>query len=129
MVFVKDLARAIITCLEAAAASRRTYYVAAPEITSARALAAEIARLMTIRTVALSLPAAWLWPICAAQEVVGRWQAKPGILSRMKYPELRAPGWVCDPARIRADLGFVAATGLREGLAETLEWYRGNHWL
>ena len=129
LIFVKDLAQAAVACLDHPAANRKTYYVAAPEIVSARQLAAEIARQMNVRAFALTVPAVFLWPVCVGQEIVARWKRRPQILSRLKYPELTASGWVCDAARIRTELGFTAVTGMREGVAETLAWYRAEKWL
>ena len=63
------------------------------------------------------------------QEAISRLTGKPSVLSRQKYAELRAPGWVCDPARLRRELGFVCATRLKDGIAETLAWYRQQGWL
>ena len=50
----------------------------------------------------------------------------PGDMVRL---ELRAAGWVCDPSRLRRELGLACATSLEVGLAETLEWYRREGWL
>jgi nucleoside-diphosphate-sugar epimerase len=129
LVFVEDLAEAAVTCLTHPAAERKTFYVASPEVTTAHALAAEIASQMKIWTLPLPLPAAALWPVCVLQELVSRLTAKPNILSRQKYAELRAPGWVCDPARLRQELGFVCATPLKSGITVTLAWYRQHGWL
>ena len=38
-VFVKDLAEAIVACLTHPAAAGKTFYIASPEVTTARALA------------------------------------------------------------------------------------------
>jgi nucleoside-diphosphate-sugar epimerase len=51
------------------------------------------------------------------------------VLSRQKYAELRAPGWVCDPTRLRQETGFVGGTTLKNGIAKTLAWYRQERWL
>ena len=38
-------------------------------------------------------------------------------------------GWVCDDARIRAELGYRPRVALAEGVAATLLWYRRHGWL
>jgi nucleoside-diphosphate-sugar epimerase len=129
LVYVKDLARAVVACLEHPAAVRQTYYVAASEIVTARQLTEGIARQMSLRIFSISLPTTWLWPVCVAQEAIAWLTDKPQILSRLKYPELTAPGWVCDPTRILQELGFAATTTVGAGLAETLSWYRAKGWL
>lgn len=129
LVFVKDLAEAAVTSLTHPAAAGNTFFVAAPEIATARELAGEIAAQMNVWTLPLPLPTAILWPVCAGQELLSRLTGRPSVLSRQKYAELRAPAWVCDPAKLRQELGFECATTLKQGIAATLAWYREQGWL
>jgi nucleoside-diphosphate-sugar epimerase len=128
-VFVKDLAEAVGNCLTPPSASQKTFYVASPEIGTACGMAREIASQMKAWTLPLPLPIAAMWPLCALQDLASRLTGKPNVLSLQKYPELRAPGWVCDPGRLRQELGIVCATSLKDGIAQTLAWYRGQGWL
>ena len=128
-VFAKDLAEVTVACLTHPAAVGKTFYTASPEVTTTLALAGEIAAQMKTWTLTVPLPLATLWPLCNLQEAVSRLTGKPCVLSRQKYAELRAPGWVCDPARLRQELGLVCATKLKDGIAETLAWYRQHEWL
>ena len=128
-VFAKDLAEATVACLTHPAAVGKTFYVASPATIRAHALADEVARQMDTWTLPLSLPTVALWPVCVLQEAISRLTRKPNVLSRQKYAELRAPGWVCTPARLQQELGLVCATELREAVAETLAWYRRRGWL
>jgi nucleoside-diphosphate-sugar epimerase len=129
LVFVKDLAEAVVTCLLHPAAAGKTYFVASREVVTARRMAEEIAAQMKVWTVPLPLPTALLWPICLAQEVMSRLTGKPSVLSLQKFAELRAPGWVCDPTRLERETGYACATTLAPGIAAALAWYRQQHWL
>ncbi len=129
LVYVKDLAAVAVACLTAPGADGHTFFVAAPEVVTTRGLAAEIARQMHRWTVPLRLPSALFWPLCLWEETVARLTNKPRVLSRQKYPELCAPAWTCDPARLQQELGLSCSTRLEKGLAETLEWYRREGWL
>jgi nucleoside-diphosphate-sugar epimerase len=128
-VFVKDLAEAVAACLTPPSAAGKTFYIASPEVATAGRMGGEIASQMKKRTLLLPLPTAAMWPLCALQEFASRLTGKPSVLSRQKYAELRAPGWVCDPGLLLQELGFSCATGLKEGIAETLAWYRRQGWL
>ena len=58
------------------------------------------------------------------------WLARrPPLLGRDKACEGLQPGWVCDDARIRAELGYRSRVGLEAGVVETLAWYRTQGWL
>jgi len=129
MVFARDLAEAVAICLDHPAAAGRTYFVACPEVVTVQAFCEEIARQLQVWTVPVCLPVRVLWPICALSELGCRLRGRPSLLNRQKYAELRAPGWVCDPGRLRAEIGYVAGTLLAEGIRQAIQWYRAAGWL
>lgn len=129
LVFVRDLAAVTVSCLAHPAAPGKTFFVAAPDVVTSGELAREIASQMGVWTLRLPLPMGLLWPVCAVAEAVSRLRGRASVLSRWKYAELAAPGWVCDPSRLREELGLSCATRLRAGIAETLAWYRAEGWL
>jgi nucleoside-diphosphate-sugar epimerase len=75
------------------------------------------------------VPRLCLWLVCAGHDVVSRLSGRPHVLSRQKYAELAAPGWVCSADRLRDETGFVCQTKLEDGVARTLAWYRAQGWL
>jgi nucleoside-diphosphate-sugar epimerase len=129
LVFVRDLTDAVVTCLDHPAAAGKTYFVAAREVVTAQRMAEEVAAQMKVWTLPLPVPLALLWLMCLAQEVMTRLTGKANVLSLQKFAELRAPGWVCDPALLERDTGCTCPTTLQAGVAETLNWYRQQHWL
>ena len=120
LVFVRDLAEAVVTCLDHPAAAGKTYFVAAREVVTARGMAEEVAAQMNVWTLPLPVPLALLWLMCLAQEVRSRLTGKPSVLSLQKFAELRAPGWVCDPTLLERETGYACPTTLKTGVAETL---------
>ena len=129
MIYVKDLAEATATCLAHPAVVGKTYFVASPEWVTTRGFCEEIARQMKVWTLPLRLPVQALWPVCVISEWVCRLMNKSTLLNRQKYNELREAGWVCDPTRLRDEVGFVASTSLTDGIRQTILWYRENGWL
>ena len=129
LVFVRDLAQAVITCLDHPAAAGKTYFVASKEIVTAQIMAREIAAQMQVWTLPVPLPLAFLWALCLAREVLSRLTGEADVLSLQKFAELRAPGWVCNPTLLEHETGCVCPTSLAAGVAETLAWYRQHHWL
>ena len=124
LVFVRDLAEAVATCLVHPAAVGRTYFVAGNEQVTARDLASVIARQMDRWTVPLPLPAFVLWPVCLGQELFSRITGRAMLLNLQKFAELRAPGWVCDASRMETEIGYSCRTSIPQGVAQTLAWYR-----
>jgi len=129
LAYVKDVASACVESLSHPAAAGRIYNVAGDDVVTARSLAEMIAGLMKTWTMPLPLPGALLWPVCVGQDLLSRLKGRPNVLSRQKYLELRASGWVCDTTRLRQETGIRCSTPLLDGLAETLDWYCRERWL
>jgi nucleoside-diphosphate-sugar epimerase len=129
LVFVRDLAQAVVTCLDHPAAAGKTYFVANPQIVTGRQMAAEIATQMRTWTIPVPLPTALFWPLCVGGEIMARLTGKARLLSLQKFAELRAPSWVCDSSLLRAETGHECKTAMEKGIAETLGWYRREGWL
>ena len=129
LVFVLDLARCAVNCLDSRAVSRKTFFVACEEMLNAGLMAQEIASLMRTWTLPLPLPIFVLWLVCLGQQSQTWLTGKPNILGLQKFAELRAPGWTCGSSRLEAETGSRCPTRFREGAAQTLAWYREQHWL
>lgn len=54
---------------------------------------------------------------------------KTSVLNKEKLNELTAINWCCDISKAQAELGFSPEYNLEQGLKESLNWYRTNHWL
>jgi nucleoside-diphosphate-sugar epimerase len=129
LVYVEDLAAAIVSALTHANASRETFFVGASEIVTARELTQHVATESGKWTIPLPLPNAVLWLACQWAEFVSRVTQKANVLNAQKYPELQAAGWVCDVSKLKRHLGIECRTTAREGLAKTNQWYRSQGWL
>jgi nucleoside-diphosphate-sugar epimerase len=129
LVFVRDLAEGVVACLENPAAAGRVYFAACWEVVTGRELADEIIRQMGGWGIPVHVPAAVLWPVCVLGGMVSRLTGKATLLNRQKFEELTAPGWVCDASRLRDEIGYECATRLKQGVGETLGWYRQHKWL
>jgi dihydroflavonol-4-reductase len=129
IVYGPDLAEGVVACLDHPAAAGKTYFVASEEIATARLMGDEIAARMHHWTLPCPVPSLLLWPVCLAQEIISRTTGRPMLLNLQKYAELRAPGWVCDPTKLKRETGYESRTPLKTGVAATLEWYKQNQWL
>jgi nucleoside-diphosphate-sugar epimerase len=72
----------------------------------------------------------WLFHVAATMSEWGAATARRAtIFNREKVREILAPGWLCETATAKRDLGFEACIALSEGLMKTAEWYREHKWL
>lgn len=128
LVYVKDLAEVVVSCLFDAKTAGETYFVASQEIVTGRAMAEEIAARMGHWTIPIPVPEFALLGLCLMQQGLSQLTRRAHLLNLQKFAELRAPGWVCNPAKLlRA--GLCCQTNLRQGVAQTLKWYTREHWL
>jgi len=129
LVFVRDLAAAVVVSLEHPAALNQTYFVASRETATAESLAREIAAQLKVWTIPLPVPLGGLMVLCLLHELKSRLLRTPSVLSWQKFAEIRAPGWVCDPSAFERATGRGCPTPLAHGIAETRVWYQRHHWL
>jgi nucleoside-diphosphate-sugar epimerase len=129
LVQVQDLARITVQMLASPQVVRQVYFTSGYEVVTARELMELTARVMGGKPTQIPLPVWVLWPICAGQEVISRLTGRANVLSRQKYAELAAPGWVCDNSKLVKQAGEGSFTDLATGWAETAAWYRREGWL
>jgi nucleoside-diphosphate-sugar epimerase len=129
LVYVRDLADLVALGLQHPRGVDGVYHVAAAQFVTSRGLVEEIARQMGARPFIPPLPRSLLWLICAGQDLISGLTGRPHILSRQKFAEVVARGWVTGTGRMRRELGYECETGLVEGIARTLAWYREQGWL
>jgi len=128
MVHVHDLVEALVLAGDSAAADGRVYY-------AADGVAHTVAQLGQALLAAcgggraLHVPG-FVFRFLGLAGEAGAWLTRrPPQLGRDKTCEGLQSGWVCDDARIRAELGYRSRVGLEEGVAATLAWYRTQGWL
>ena len=129
LVYVKDLVEGLMAAAFHPAAAGRTYYLAQPEPLAWSAFFAAAAALFGRKPRRLAVPRTLAWAVGLAGEAWSLCASRPGIISREKIREACCPYWTCDAGRAARELGFIAATPLKEGMAETIAWYRQAGWL
>ena len=128
VVFAGDLAGAIVRCLETVPPNG-IYYPTHPEVTTARALVAEIAAALQVRVRVVRIPRALVRPMLRITGGVARVAGRATLLSSDKANEILAAAWTCSPAQLEARTGWRASTPLADGLRRTADWYRTAGWL
>ncbi len=129
LVYVTDLADAIVRAATAPVAAGRVYHTAHPEVVESRTVARAAGRALGRRTVLIPVPA---WIAAPIVRGIGRAAAAAGrrtVVSGDKLAEFLAPAWRLDSTRAGRELGWHAAVDLEEGMRRTAAWYREAGWL
>ena len=128
LVHVRDLAAAVVLAAESESADRRTFMIGHPQAATPAAVLQAIADAAGRPYRPLAIP----WVLVTAGALAGELAWRLGftpLVDRARLAELSAGNFLCSVARARAELGFSAATNLREGMAETWQWYRAAGWV
>ncbi|HQF70024.1 MAG TPA: NAD-dependent epimerase/dehydratase family protein [Promineifilum sp.] len=122
--YVDDLVDGLLACLRAGAPGG-VYTIAGPRTLTFRELAETIAAELGVRPPRWRVPRRLAWLGAAGLEGVGRLTGRGVPLSRdgvAFFSESRGSSI----ARARAELGYAPRVDLREGVARTVGWYRGE---
>lgn len=124
--YVKDLVRALLLCAQKDLRSGEVFNVADPRPYSwddiGRSAGAVLGK--KLFRVKIPLPAVFLATLCS--ELASACTRKPSIINLDKFKEMKQAGWVADVRKAEELLGFRTFYSLKEGLLETITWYREN---
>ena len=129
LIYAKDLARAVLACLESNKAAGNEYLLEDGHPHMWREVTAAIGQSMHTSSVRVRIP---LMVAKMAGAVIGcaaRCTGKPAFFDRDRLKDFLQPSWTCSSAKICAELGFAPQYSLEQGVAETCRWYTEHNWL
>ena len=128
-IYVKDLVKATMLALESPVTDQLYFASDGNEYSDAEYTAIAKAALGKKRTVQLKIPLCMLQTVSVLSEKIAERRNKPSVLNRDKYEIMKQRDWTCNILPIASDLGFVADYSLKQGLEESVNWYRTKGWL
>jgi nucleoside-diphosphate-sugar epimerase len=126
---VDDCARALLLLAERPEARGEAFFLASPERTDAVSIQREAARALGVDARTVRLPPFVVRGAAALADRFTNLTGRRLPLNRKLAEQVLAAGWVCDPAKARAKLGFEARTPLAESIAAAGAWYRERGWV
>jgi len=127
-VYVKDLVAAAIHSLFCNG-SHRTFNISDGGSYDQYELANLSKQILNKKTFRFHLPYNIVKGLAFTMEKMSGWRGKTPVLNREKLHELTAINWQCSIEEAKTHLGFRPQYSLKQGLWETLQWYRLNKWL
>lgn len=129
-IYVKDLARVAFLALEKEGLVNKHYFVADGDVYTDASFARLIQQLIgKKRVLHLRVPLCLVKIACVFSEWLGQLTGKAMTLNTDKYIILKQRNWICETAPLQDDLGFVPSFPLKQGLEESIAWYRAKGWL
>lgn len=129
LVYVKTLARAIVSCVLNPAAYGQAFFVADGGTADWDELSAMIERAMGRRTLRIRIPE-WVVAVVAFFSAIATpFLRKPPLVTRNKILEMRQPCWIVSTAKAERLIGFAPVASTADAMAETAAWYEAQGWL
>jgi nucleoside-diphosphate-sugar epimerase len=130
MIHVDDLLKGIMMAARSGKAAGQLYYITSHQSWSwDDVIAAARPALGFQKLYRFSLPLPLVFLVGSVIGAAGTLTGKPALINRDKANELVQDYWVCSPEKAERDLGFIACTPLKAGVATTIEWYRRKGWM
>jgi UDP-glucose 4-epimerase len=129
MIYVKDLAKAIISLAQSAEVNR-SYIVSDGNGYCKEELGQFAKELLNRKTIKLKLPLrAVKAAIATTEQLHVLFTGSMPFLNLEKVDEISQPNWLCDSEETWVAVNEQPKYDLKEGLRETILWYKENKWL
>ena len=128
LTYIDDLVEGFRLCGEHPAAAGRTFILAGADVTTLADVMKMIAEAAGVRPPSVHLP---VWPFWMAGAVCEAICVPLGIEPPIyrRRVDFFTKSRAFDITRARTEIGYAPRVGLREGIAQTLTWYREHAWL
>jgi nucleoside-diphosphate-sugar epimerase len=128
-VYVKDLVAATMAALTESQKEVTVYNISDGNAYDRYALADRFSEISGRHVFRAHLPMALVKLIAGFLDFVYGFSSTTPVLNKEKLKELTASNWICSIDAARNNLQYRPQYDLRQGLTETLIWYKENKWL
>jgi nucleoside-diphosphate-sugar epimerase len=128
-VYVKDLVAATLSALTENKKDVTVYNISDGNAYDRYALADRFKEISGKNVFRTHLPIILVKWLAGLLDIIYSFSSKTPVLNREKLKELTASNWNCSIDAARNNLHYQPQYDLRQGLAETLSWYKENKWL
>lgn len=125
----EDLVDVIFTLIEKGV-SRKEYFVADGELYTDREFNAIVQQALERKhVIRLKIPLSLVKPAAYISEKASALVGKAATFNTDKYHIMKQRNWSCDTEALKKDIGFTPQWRLKEGVEQTVKWYKKEGWL
>lgn len=129
-VYVRDLVQAVLLAAESKIITQKAYFVSDGRVYSSSDFSNEAAYALGHQwTIHLKIPLFIVYMVSFISGTFAKIFGRGTTLNKDKYLILKQRNWQCDIQPIMNDLGYRPKYTLKEGVHETVNWYKTHHWL
>jgi len=127
-IYVKDLARGIIAATTSDIKNKK-YFLSDNGQYDNEKFNLLIKKHLNKKTLKIKLPLFVVYVVAFFSEIYTRITGNLSQLNIEKIKELKCSNWMCDSRDFYKDLAIEPKYTLYEGIQETIDWYRSEHWI
>jgi dihydroflavonol-4-reductase len=129
LVHVKDLVEGIVLSGEHPKSVGETYFISSERFYDWEEVGNVTASIMKKGRVRVKIPIWGIYFISLFAEFGALFSKKPALLNLEKVKDIVQDAWTCSVTKAQQELGYKEHRTLAEGIQETVEWYKQQHWL
>lgn len=129
LAYVEDIVKGLLLVIEKEEAIGKTYILCDDNHYTWEHVEDTIADVLKIKAKRILIPQFIMFFLGYLNDGISFITNKPAALNRQKAKELLSKNWLCNPHKIKKELGFTGSFSLKEGVQKTYEWYKDNNWL
>jgi dihydroflavonol-4-reductase len=129
LIYVKDLIRALVLAVEIEEAKGRVYLVGEQRIYSFKELGDTISGVIGRKTFTVRIPTFVLFASGALLQTIANITHTRPLFDLRRARDMNYRYWRFDTSKIERELGFFPVYSLRDGVKETVRWYRREGWI
>jgi dihydroflavonol-4-reductase len=126
---VNDVVQGAILVGESLQSSGQIYFISGDRDCTWEELSQIMATAMEVRATKIRVPLFALHLAAFFAELFAPFSREAPVLDRRKAQEMSQQCWTCDASKAREELGYKPSVSLKEGMKETVQWYRQVGWL
>jgi len=129
LVYVRDLAEALVSLADTESAAGDTYYVSDRSQYTIDQIQAIMAQVFEVSPRTIPVPRSLLYTAAGISELYIKLFRKRSFLNLQKIKVVNQPAWICNSEKLVRDTGFQPEYSFADGVRETAEWYAVHGWL
>lgn len=129
LIYVSDLILAMLKASHSSEQKGSSYFVTDSHVYSWKQIAKECVNIMNVSVKTLKVPEAFLIPVALFFEALAQFTSKPALFDRQRMIDIRQSSWSASPKSFFKVFEFKPHYDLKQGLAETINWYLQKGWL
>lgn len=129
LVHVRDLVNGIILAGEKSEGQNQIFFLGSERHYDWEEIGRATLEVLGRKAITVRVPEIVVYPIAGISGFLSLFKTKPSVLNWEKGKDMVQQAWTCDSSKARMFLGYEETISLKEGIRETIAWYRKEGWM